>query len=96
MLYSTKNHSHVVRLEFFAEVFEDDVADEGGDDGDEEVLAGDDVVQGDGEGLAGAVGGVELAHEEVGVEEEDDERDLDNGPKEMAESTRLSWLFGHG
>ena len=66
------------RLGASAEVFEDDVADGGGNDGDGEVLDGEDVIEGDGEGFAGSVGVVELAHEEVGIKEEDDERDLDD------------------
>jgi len=82
-------------LELLAEVFEDDVADDGGEDGDGEVLAGDDVVQGEGEGLASAVGAVELSHEEVGVEEEDDEGDLNHGAQERAEGARDSGLAGH-
>ena len=40
------------RLEFLAEEFEDEVADEGGEDGDGEVGEGEDVVQREGERLA--------------------------------------------
>ena len=73
------------RLEFSAEELEDNVADEGGEDGDGEVGEGEDVGQGEGEGLAVAGGAVELAHEEVGVEEEDDEGDLDDGAEQRGE-----------
>ena len=65
-------------LEFLAEEFEEDEAEGGGDDGDAEVGGGEDVVEGDGQGFVVAAGGVELAHEQVGVEEEDDEGDLDD------------------
>ena len=81
-------------LELFAEVLEDDVADGGGDDGDGEVPDGEDVVEGDGEGFAAAAGAVELSHEEVGVEEEDDEGDLDERAQGVAEGARGLWAWG--
>src|ERR1039457_5109584 len=81
---------------FSAQVFEDDVADGCGDDGDGEVLDGEDVVEGDGEGLAGAVDAVELAHQQVGIEEEDDERDLDDGAADVGEETRVFGVLSHG
>ena len=68
-------------LELFAHGFEDDVADEGAEEGYGEVGWGDDVREGVGEG-AGVGGAGELAHEEVGVEEEDDEGHLDGGAGE--------------
>ena len=46
----------------------------------------EDVVHGKGERFALAVGGGELAHEQVGIEEEDDERDLDHRSPERVES----------
>src|ERR1039457_61945 len=76
---------HPAGLGFSAQVFEDDVADGCGDDGDGEVLDSEDVVEGDGEGLAGAVDTVELAHEQVGIEEEDDERNLDHRTADVGE-----------
>ena len=72
-------------LETFAEVFEDDVADDGGDEADGEVGGGEDVGEGEWRGFAGGVGTVELAHEQVGVEEEDDEADLDRGAEDSRE-----------
>ena len=83
-------------LGFLAEVFEDDVADRCGDDRDGEVLDGEDVGEGDSEGFAGAVGAVEFAHEEVGVEEEDDERDLDDRVADFGEEARFLWVWRHG
>jgi len=78
-------------LELFAEVLKDDVADGGGDDGNCEVPDGEDVVEGDGEGFTAATGAVELSHEEVGVEEEDDESDLDERAQGVAEGGRRLW-----
>jgi hypothetical protein len=83
-------------LEAFAQVFEDDVADEGGDEADDEVGSGEDVVEAGGEGFAGGVGVGELAHQEVGVEEEDDESDFDNGAEDGREraATRGRGVIG--
>jgi hypothetical protein len=61
------------QLELLAEELEDEVACEGGEDSNGEVGEGEDVLKGEGEGLAGSGVAVELAHQEVGVEEEDDE-----------------------
>ena len=83
-------------LEFFAEVLEDDVADQGGEDGDGEVGGGEDVAQGEGEGLAAACRAAKLSHEEVGVEEKDDEADLDERAQDVAERARRVWGRGHG
>ena len=66
-------------------MLEDDVADGGRNDGDGKVLDREDVNQGDGEPLTWAIGAVELAHQEVGVEEEDDESDLDQRAQDVAE-----------
>ena len=83
-------------LGFLAEVFEDDVADRCGDDRDGEVLDGEDVGEGDGESFAGAIGAVEFAHEEVGVEEEDDERDFDDRMADFGGEARFLGVFRHG
>ena len=69
-------HSHC-SLQLFAQELEDPIADEGADQGNEEVRGRDDVVQGKGEGLALAVDARELAHEQIGIKEEDDKRDFD-------------------
>src|ERR1039457_5628447 len=81
---------------FSAQVFEDDVADGCGDDGDGEVLDGEDVGEGDGEGLAEAVDAVELAHQQVGIEEEDDERNLDHRTADVGEQARVFGVLSHG
>ena len=80
-------------LGLLAQVFEDDVADGCGHDGDGEVLDGEDVGEGDSEGLAGAVGVVELAHQQVGIEEKDDERDFDHRAADVGEEARLLRVF---
>src|ERR1017187_7758624 len=82
-------------LGLFAQILECDVADGGGDDGDGEVLDGEDVFEGDGEGLAGAVDAVELAHEQVGKEEEDDERNLDHRTADGGEQARVFGVLSH-
>jgi hypothetical protein len=42
------------------------------------------------------VGDGEFAHEEIGIEEEDDERDLDDGPTERGETAAAMGDAGHG
>jgi len=83
-------------LEIFAQGLEDEVGDGGGEDGDGKIGDGEDVAEGDGEGLAAAGGAVELSHEEIGVEEEDDEADLDERAQDVAEGTRRVGGGGHG
>ena len=83
-------------LEIFAQGLEDEVGDGGGEDGDGEVGDGEDVGEGDGEGFSVAGGTVELAHQEVGVEEEDDEGDLDERTQDVAAEARGLWGCGHG
>ena len=82
-------------LEAFAQVFEDDIAGDGGDEGDGEVGKGEDVVEGVGEGLGVGVGAGELAHEEVRVEEEDDEGDLDDRFGDASEQRSGFGVVGH-
>jgi hypothetical protein len=86
----------VAGLEFFAEELEGGVADEGGEEGDGEVGVGEDVGEGGGEGLALAGRAIEFAHEEVGVEEEDDEGDLDDGAEQGGEEAARFGIAGHG
>ena len=50
-------------------------------------------MEGDGEGLSPAVDAVEFAHQQVGVEEEDDERDFDGGAAEVGEEARFFGVF---
>ena len=83
-------------LEFTAEELEDDVADEGCDVGDEEVWESEDVGEGQGEGFAVSGRAVEFPHEQVGIEEEDDERDLDDRAADFGEETRFLGVMGHG
>jgi hypothetical protein len=83
-------------LEFFAEELDDEVADEGGGESDGEVGGGEDIIECGAEGLALACGPVEFAHEEVGVEEEDDEADLNQSAQKGGEGARRFGIGGHG
>jgi len=69
-------------LELFAQVLEHYVADERGDQGDYQVGDGEDVLEGEGHGFAVGVGGGELTHQQIGIEQEDNERDFDDGPED--------------
>lgn len=75
-------------LEFFAEIFEDRVADAGADYGDGEVGRRDDVLERERERLPLPIDAGELAHEEIGIEEKDDKSDLDEGTPEWLEPWR--------
>jgi hypothetical protein len=78
------NYSHFgriamgVRLELFAEVFDDYETDQPGQDGDCEVREGENVVDCECEGLALTVCASEFSHQEIGIEEEDDKADFDH------------------
>ena len=81
-------------LEFFAEEFDDEVADEGSGEADGEVGGGEDVVQCRAERFVLTASPVELAHKEVGVEEEDDEADLNQRAQDGGERAAGSWGSG--
>ncbi len=85
-----------MRLQPLAQVLEDDIADGAGNDGDGKVSGGEDVEQGHAEALADAAFPVELPHQEVGVEEEDNECHLDDGPPEMGDEAAIFGVVGHG
>jgi hypothetical protein len=80
-----------LRLQFAAEEFEDHVANAGADHADEEIVGSDHVVKGDGEGLALPIGSSELAHEEIGIEEKDDECNFDDGSPDGLEPGSRSY-----
>jgi len=84
------------RSGFFAQVLDDDVADDRADDGDAEVLVGVDVAQAVEERFGGGVvGGGVLAHEQVGVKEKDDETDLDDCPRDEVAPLQGFWILIH-
>jgi len=66
-------------LKHLAQRFKDHIADQSGDESDEEVGACNDVVEGEGQGLAVPAGNGKLTHQQIGIEEKDDERNLDDG-----------------
>jgi hypothetical protein len=82
-------------LEFLSEVFDDYVADQAGDDGDIEIGGRKNVFDGEKEGLAVAICAGEFAHQEIGIEEKDDEADLDHRPPKRRQFVRLSGVVGH-
>ena len=73
----------------------DDIADRGGHDGDGKILDRKDVVQCEQNAFAWPVGAIELTHQQVGVEQEDDERDLDDRSPERGEGLSGLGVFGH-
>jgi hypothetical protein len=82
-------------LEISAQEFEYEIADECGEQADGEVLRGKDIAQREGQGFTSAVGGVKFAHQEIGVEEEEDEGDLYHRPEKSGERAGGSRLSVH-
>jgi hypothetical protein len=82
-------------LESPAEELEDKVTDQSGGEPDDEVDGGKDIVQSDGEGFAPSGGAIELSHEQIGIEEEDDEDDLDRSAQDGRSRTRRMGIRGH-
>jgi hypothetical protein len=79
----------VTNLEFLAQVFEDKIADQCGDNGDGEVGNSEDVDQSHCQSLAVTVGGGELAHQQIGIEEKDDKAGFDDRTPEGGEATAI-------
>ena len=77
-----------IASELLAQGLEDDVADDGGEERDGEVAEREDVDESDGERFALASRAVELAHQQIRVEEEDDESDLDQRAQDVSEGAR--------
>ena len=78
-----------MKLQFLAQVFKDQVADERGDESDGEVRGGEDVRQSRRQRLAAAVGRGKFTHQQVRVKEKVDEADLDHRPPDACETTPL-------
>lgn len=76
-------------------MFEDDVTDRRGGDPDHEILPGEDISECEGKAFALTIGAGELTHQQVGIEEEQDEGDLDGRPSDRTEVGLAFWL-GHG
>jgi hypothetical protein len=81
-----------LNLRFFAQEHEGNVSDDSSDNGYCYGFDCDDVVQREQERLAVPGRGRELAHQEIGVEEEDDESDLYGG-SEMRITRRMHFLL---
>ena len=68
-------------LNFFPEMVKNNVAHEGGNQGDHEIGNREYILNRVSQGLPlRAVGVRELPHQKVGIKEEDDETHLDEGP----------------
>ena len=87
--FGVRNH----RSKSFAQELKDGVADGGGHDRDDEILPGQDIVKGERKALALPIAARELTHQKIGIKEEDNEGDLNAGPKKRCEMA--DWLCGH-
>jgi hypothetical protein len=77
---AVKDTGSMAGLEPLAQLLEHYVPNECGDEGDYEVGGSEDVVESEGHAFAVGVGGSELAHQQIGIEQEDNENDLNYGP----------------
>ena len=82
-------------LEFLAEKLKDNVADEAGDDGNHEICSRENIVECEGQGLSVSVRVSEFAHQEIGVEKEDDEADFNDGPPKRGQLSVVARICHH-
>jgi hypothetical protein len=85
----------LILSEALAEEFKDKVADNCGDERYCKVCVREDVMDGEEDSLTPAVSRSEFAHEEIGIEEEDNEGDLDDRVSQGVRSSRPNLLFLH-
>jgi len=76
-----------VLSEFLAQEFEDHVPDQRRTQGDGEIRSGEDIVEGEGQGLSLSGHAVEFAHQEIGIEEKDDKDDLNHCRAQRGQSS---------
>lgn len=82
-------------LQFPAQIFKNQVADERGDESDGEVRDGEDIDERRRHGLVVAVGRGELPHQQIRVKEKVDKANLDHRPPDGGE-TPICPLALHG
>jgi len=83
-------------LEPFTQGFEDEVSDQGGNNGNQKICASKNVDQGESQSLSSSIGSVEFTHQEIRIEEEDDERNLYGRPQDRGEFPWAFWILRHG
>jgi len=83
-------------LQFLSQMFKHDVADEGRNERNNEIRLRQDVVEGVRQRLALTVGDGEFAHEKVGIEEEDDECNLNHRAQKRLQESAAGGIRGHG
>ena len=91
-----QNAPALPQLEFLSQMLKHDVADEGGDERDNEVRHGQDVVECVSQRFSLTVGDGEFAHEKVGIEEKNDECDFDDGSPDGAARPGSISVVVHG
>ncbi len=72
------------------------MADHRSGNGDYEISQCKDIVEGEDEGFSMGVGGGEFTHEEIGVEQKNDECHLDEDTSDAGDGTAVfgGWLHG--
>lgn len=84
-----------IQPEFLPQELKNEMANEGRGKANGEVRNGENINKGRLEGLRLSRGAAELAHKEIGIEEEDDEADFDESPQNRRGATWLVGTMGH-
>lgn len=84
-----------MKLELLAEIFDDYETDQPGQDGDCKVREGENIVDRECEGLSLSIRASEFSHQEIGIEEEDDEAYFDRRSPNRRLFSRLIRIRAH-
>jgi len=68
------------------------MANHSGNHGDGKIRDGKNVAQGEGQGLSLSVRQREFAHQQIGIKEEDDKRNLNQGAPDPGERPAILWF----
>jgi len=84
-------------LNSLSEVLKNEVADHSGDGGNSEIRGGEDIPNSESESLFVAICMLEFAHQQIGIEQEDDETNLNQRPPNWGQLSgrvriRRHWL----
>jgi hypothetical protein len=83
-------------LESFSKVFKRRIPDQCGNDGDQEICGCKNISDGEGHRLSWSIGCREFSHKKIGIEQEDDKRNLNEGASDSGEQPPICRFQTHG
>jgi hypothetical protein len=92
---SIRIHAAQLGLKLLSEIFEDDISQQAGNDGDRKIRDRENILDRKGQRFPVSIYARELAHQEVGIEQEDYEGDLNDRSPDRGQSSRSCELRGH-